>query len=80
MNELTSEQIRQGAAKGKAMRTGQPIKGDLESVKEEFKDVFAEARGAEGESIRENVKAMAMELRKEKDGRADSVIKELAFV
>ncbi|CZR66912.1 uncharacterized protein PAC_16813 [Phialocephala subalpina] len=73
-------QIRQGAAQGKAMRTGQPINGDLESVKEEFEDVFTKARGVEGERIRENVEALAVELRKERDGRADSVIKELAFV
>lgn len=62
------------------MRTGQPIKGDLESVKKEFGEVFAKARGAEGERIRNNVKALAMELWEEKNGRADEVIKELAFM
>lgn len=62
------------------MRTGEPIKGDLESVKDEFRDVFMKARGPEGERIRDNVKALAVELRKERDGRADAVIKELAFM
>lgn len=54
---------RQGTAKGKAMRTGEPIKVDIESVKEEFRDVFTKATGAEGEIIRKNVKALAVELR-----------------
>lgn len=73
-------QIRHGAGRAPAMRTGKPISGDIKSVREEFRDVLSRARGPEGLRMRENAQALAVRLRAEKDGKADAVIRELALV
>ncbi|RDW65261.1 hypothetical protein BP5796_09953 [Coleophoma crateriformis] len=73
-------QIRQGAAKAPALRGGAPILGDDESVKKEFREVFTKAFGEEGEVIRQNVEELSRQLREERDGKADEVIRELTLL
>ncbi|RDW59520.1 hypothetical protein BP6252_12607 [Coleophoma cylindrospora] len=73
-------QIRQGAAKAPALRGGAPVVGDDESVKKEFREVFTKAFGEEGKVIRQNVEELARQLREERDGKADEVIKEFALL
>lgn len=46
----------------------------------EFKDVFSKVRGEEGMVLRKNAEELAVELRKERDGRAEMVIAELASI
>ncbi|MCJ1391936.1 hypothetical protein MMC18_004803 [Xylographa bjoerkii] len=66
-------QIRQGPASGPAMRGGPPIVGDDASVEAELRDVFSKARREEGVVLRRNAEALAVQLRAERDGRADAV-------
>jgi len=73
-------QIRQNEARQPPRRGGGPISGDIEDVKKEFRDVFTKATGSEGAALRKNVEDVAVGLRAERDGRADGVIKELAFI
>jgi hypothetical protein len=73
-------QTRMGDARRPPRRGGGEISGDIEDVKKEFRDVFMKARGAEGEVVRKNAEEVAVKLREERDGRADEVIRELAFI
>ena len=73
-------QTRMFEARGPPGRGGGVIKGEVEDVKREMRDVLTKARGKEGEVVRKNVEAMAKLLREERDGRADAVIKELAEI
>ena len=73
-------QIRQGDTKHRAMKTGEAIKGDDDSVKAEFVDVFTRARSDDGEKIRQDLKEVAQKLREERDGKAAMVIGKPAFI
>ncbi len=73
-------QIRQNEARQPPRRGGGPISGDLEIVKKEFEDILTKARGPEGAELRKNAEEVAVQLRAEKDGRADEVIKDLASI
>ncbi|PMD38695.1 glycosyltransferase family 1 protein [Hyaloscypha variabilis F] len=73
-------QIRMNEARGPPRRGGGPIKGDLEDVKKEMRDVLTKANGAEGAVLRKNAENLAVELREERYGRADVVIRELAEI
>ncbi|MCJ1398745.1 hypothetical protein MMC11_001946 [Xylographa trunciseda] len=73
-------QIRQGSARRPAMRGGPPIVGDDASVEAELRDVFSKARGEEGVVLRRNAEALAVQLRDERDGRADAVVRQLALM
>ncbi|KAE9362805.1 glycosyltransferase family 1 protein [Stipitochalara longipes BDJ] len=73
-------QIRMNEARGPPRRGGGAIKGDLEDVKKEMKEVFTKARGVEGLELRKNAENVAINLREERDGRADEVIRDLAEI
>ena len=73
-------QIRMNEARGPPRRGGGPIKGDLEDVKKEMRDVLTKAKGAEGAVLRKNTENLAVKLRGERYGRADVVIRELAEI
>ncbi|KAL2060536.1 hypothetical protein VTL71DRAFT_9177 [Oculimacula yallundae] len=73
-------QIRTGDAKATARRGGAEITGTEESIKREFDDIFAMAKGEEGKLRRENARVLAAELRVERDGRAQDVIDSLARI
>lgn len=76
----SSPQIRQGKARGPAMRTGKPISGNPESVKQEFGEILDKAFGPGGDVIRKNAQEVAKELRAERDGRAESKLRELSML
>jgi hypothetical protein len=73
-------QTRMGDAKGPPRRGGGDIRGDIEDVKKEMRDILSKAREAEGELIRKNAEYIAEQLKNERDGKADDVIRELAAV
>lgn len=69
-----------GEARRPPRRGGGPISGDVEEVEKEMREVFMKARGPEGEVLRKNAEDVAVQLRVERDGRADGVIRELASI
>ncbi|MCJ1438144.1 hypothetical protein MMC27_007531 [Xylographa pallens] len=73
-------QIRQGSARGPPMRGGPPIVGDDASLEAELRDVVSKVRGDEGALLRRNAEALAVQLREERDGRADAVVRQLALM
>jgi hypothetical protein len=73
-------QIRMNEARGPPRRGGERIKGDVEDVKKEMKDVLEKARGAEGLELRKHAQSLALRLRNERDGIAEEVIRELAEI
>ena len=62
------------------MRGGPPIVGDDASVEAELRHVVSKVRGDEGAVLRRNAEALAVQLREERDGRADDVVRQLAGV
>ena len=62
------------------MRGGPPIVGDDASVEAELRDVFLKVRGEEGEVLRRNAEALAVQLRHERDGSAAAVVRQLALM
>ncbi|MCJ1323030.1 hypothetical protein MMC15_008381 [Xylographa vitiligo] len=72
--------IRQDSARRPAMRGGPPIVGDDASVEAELRDVFLKVRGEEGEVLRRNAEALAVQLRHMRDGSAAAVVRQLALM
>ncbi|MCJ1382123.1 hypothetical protein MMC17_005235 [Xylographa soralifera] len=73
-------QIRQGSPRRPAMRGGPPIVGDDASVEAELREVISKGRGEESVVLRRNAEALAVQLRDERDGRADAVVRRLPLM
>ncbi|KAJ7053078.1 hypothetical protein C8F01DRAFT_1261253 [Mycena amicta] len=73
-------QIRTGAQIGPSLRHGDAVKitGTVEDAVEEFKTVFADARGEKGQRIRANVQRMAKVVREGRAGEAAEEVRRLA--
>ncbi|KAJ7049080.1 hypothetical protein C8F01DRAFT_1266119 [Mycena amicta] len=73
-------QIRTGAQIGPSLRHGNAVKitGTVEDAVEEFKTVFADARGEKGQRIRANVQRMAKVVREGRAGEAAQEVERLA--
>lgn len=73
-------QTRMFEARGPPRRGGGEIKGDVEDVKREMREILTKASGEEGEVVRRHAEDVAVKLRQERDGRADQVIRKLAEI
>ncbi|KAJ7053057.1 hypothetical protein C8F01DRAFT_1331286 [Mycena amicta] len=73
-------QIRTGAQIGPSLRHGDAVKitGTVEDAVEEFRTVFADARGEKGQRIRANVQRMAKVVREGRAGEAAAEVPRLA--